>query len=241
MLVGYAPITRAIAQSGDEANGQGGEGSVYVYLDESGATGLKFRGGGSSRHFTVALLLVDDPIPLHQAVHDLRLRLGLPETHEFKFGSTGHEYRLAFFHAIRPYAFEIRAWVIDKQRASPAPFAATPPMYEHLVSRILARERDALRDRTLVIDESVQGKVSQARLLTALRRALTANEPGGGRIVRDITIHRSHQDNLIQVADMAAGAVARGYERGDDRYLRLLGRKRTVLRYPDTEPGDPPR
>lgn len=47
---------------------------MYIYVDESGDTGFKF-GKGSSRYFVVALLLVDDPIPLHQAIHDVRLQL----------------------------------------------------------------------------------------------------------------------------------------------------------------------
>jgi hypothetical protein len=42
---------------------------MYIYLDESGDTGFKFR-QGSSRYFVVALLLVDDPIPLHQEIHE---------------------------------------------------------------------------------------------------------------------------------------------------------------------------
>jgi hypothetical protein len=49
---------------------------MYVYLDESGDTGFAFR-RGSRRYFVIALLLVEDPIPIHQAVHDIRLELEL--------------------------------------------------------------------------------------------------------------------------------------------------------------------
>lgn len=208
---------------------------MYVYLDESGDTGVKFRRGGSSRFFTVALLLVDDPLPLHQAVHDLRLRLGLPEAHEFKFGSTGHAYRVAFFQAIRPYPFAVRALVVDKRDSVLA--RPSPSRYEDLVSRLLTAERAALRDRLLVIDESVQGKGAQARLATALRRALATSPSDEEHLLRGVVFHRSHQDNLLQVVDMAAGAVARAHERGDDQYARLLGRKLRVVGEPDAPPG----
>jgi Protein of unknown function (DUF3800) len=46
---------------------------MHVYIDESGDTGFKFR-SGSSRYFVVTLLLVDDPIPLHQASAGFCLR-----------------------------------------------------------------------------------------------------------------------------------------------------------------------
>jgi len=214
---------------------------MYVYLDESGDTGFKIRRGGSSRYFTVVLLLVDDPIPLHQAVHDLRLRLSLPEAYEFTFGSTGREYRIAFFEAIRPFAFEVRALVIDKEDSTVPRLHGSFAMYQYLVGLILAQERDGLRDRTLVIDESVQSKGAQAKLATALRQVVSAKQHGNETAIKTIVFHRWHQDNLIQVAVMAAGAVARAHERGAARYLRLLGRKLRVTRFPGLPPGGPPR
>lgn len=81
---------------------------MYVYLDESGDTGFKFR-NGSSRYFVIALLLVDEPLPLHQAVHDLRLRLNKSESYEFKFMRTHHDGRIAFFQAIKPFTFQVHA------------------------------------------------------------------------------------------------------------------------------------
>jgi hypothetical protein len=212
---------------------------MYVYLDESGDTGLKIRRGGSSHYFTVVLLLVDDPIPLHQVVHDLRLRLSLPEAHEFKFGSTGREYRNAFFEAIRPCAFELRALVIDKGDPAAARLLRGAAMYQSLVGLILMQEREVLRDRTLVIDESVQSRRAQVKLATALRQAASVKLRGDAPLLKAIVFHRSHQDNLIQVADMAAGAVARAHERGDDQYLRRLGHKLRVARFPGLPPGDP--
>ena len=63
---------------------------------------------------------------------------------------------------------------------------------------------------------------------------------GDESIVRAIVFHRSYQDNLLQVIDMAAGAVARAYERSDEQYRLLLGRKLRVTRYPRLPAGGPP-
>ncbi len=47
---------------------------MFVYLDESGDTGFKFR-RGSSKYFVVTLLLVEDPIPVQIAIDELRSEL----------------------------------------------------------------------------------------------------------------------------------------------------------------------
>ena len=48
---------------------------MFVYLDESGDTGFKFP--NSSRYFVIALLLIEDPIPFHAAIEDLRRTIGI--------------------------------------------------------------------------------------------------------------------------------------------------------------------
>ncbi|HCG00182.1 MAG TPA: hypothetical protein DEV93_06515 [Chloroflexi bacterium] len=70
---------------------------------------------------------------------------------------------------------------------------------------------------------------------------INASEHGDESIVRAIVFHRSYQDNLLQVTDMAAGAVARAHERGGEQYRRLLGRKLRVTHYPGMPPSTPPR
>ncbi len=105
---------------------------MYVYLDESGDTGFKFR-NGSSRYFVIALLLVDDPLPLHQAVHDLRLRLNKSESYEFKFMRTHHDGRIAFFQAIKSFTFQVYALVVDKMNLESPTQWTKESLYNSLV------------------------------------------------------------------------------------------------------------
>ncbi|MGH2388984.1 MAG: DUF3800 domain-containing protein [Chloroflexota bacterium] len=181
---------------------------MYVYLDESGDTGFKFR-QGSTRYFVVALLLVDDPIPLHQAVHDLRLALSKGEDHEFKFVHTHHAGRVEFLRALLPYRFSVRAIVVDKHRIeSPNP-RKKEKFYNYVVKLPLEYDFDAITNAKLVIDESFKGKGRQADLTTYLRRQLNSVDPEGTKKIADVLYHESHRDNLLQVVDMIAGAVAR--------------------------------
>jgi hypothetical protein len=68
---------------------------MFVYLDESGDAGFKFR-QGSSRYFVVTLLLVNDPLPFHQAIDQLRVSLGFERDNEFKWVNSSKEVRWAF-------------------------------------------------------------------------------------------------------------------------------------------------
>jgi hypothetical protein len=86
---------------------------MFVYLDESGDTGFKFS-RGSSRHFIVALVLVDDPEPLEDAVHSYRDSLRWASHWEFHFAKTDDKIREGFFRAIRGSEFAVRALIIDK-------------------------------------------------------------------------------------------------------------------------------
>src|SRR5689334_24748450 len=97
---------------------------MFVYLDESGDTGFRFR-QGSSRFFVITLMLVHDPLPIHQAIDDLRAGLGMDRNSEFKWYRSSEETRWAFLRMLRKQDFTARAMVIDKSmmartQASPA-------------------------------------------------------------------------------------------------------------------------
>jgi len=172
----------------------------------------------------IALLLVDDPLPLHQAVHDLRLRLNKSESYEFKFMRTHHDGRIAFFQAIKSFTFQVYALVVDKMNLESPTQWTKESLYNSLVKMAL-QYLGAINGATLVIDESFKGKAPKATLATYLRHQLNANRSAATRRIDKVVYHRSHQDNLLQVADMVAGAVARAYEGGDDQYRHLLGKK----------------
>ena len=105
-----------------------------------------------------------------------------------------------------------------------------------MVQFLLAFVGERLQDVLLVMDEAVQSGERQARFATALRHALRSSDP---QPVARVVQHRPHSDNLIQVADMVAGAVARAYERGDTQYFQLLRWKLAVLELPPETPHGP--
>lgn len=83
----------------------------------------------------------------------------------------------------------------------------------------------------VVIDKNGNREFLQ-RLQASLRRRTNSE---GATIVKKVIMQHSHANNLVQLADMACGAVARSITAGENRYrdvLRRKGREQRVQRWP---------
>jgi hypothetical protein len=195
---------------------------MFVYLDESGDSGFKFR-QGSTRYFVIALLLIDDPIPIQVAIDDLRRDLGFNPYDEFKFSHSAEDVRSRFLRTLVQFPFAVRAVVIDKTLMTRPHMRNQETFYNFLVRMILTHDNGTIRDATIVLDESVKSRRRQDQLAVYLRKALNT-DPQAPK-VRQIVHHESHRDNLLQAADMISGAIFARYHRGDERYLQIIRRK----------------
>jgi hypothetical protein len=195
---------------------------MFVYLDESGDAGFKFR-QNSSRYFVVTLLLVDDPLPLQVAIDDLRKQLGFAEGNEFKFSGSSEAVRQAFFRMLRHQDFAVRALVVDKMSITRGHLKQREPFYQRMVQLVLAHDDKAISDAMLILDESVKSRQTKNELTTYLRRSLNTNPDLP--TIRTIRYHSSRADNLIQAADMVSGAIYAAYHRRDDSFLQLIHSK----------------
>ena len=63
------------------------EKTLYVYLDESGDLGF---GQGGTRYFTIAFIIVEDPVPFRRCVKAVKIKHHIPREAELK-GSTTRE------------------------------------------------------------------------------------------------------------------------------------------------------
>lgn len=197
---------------------------MYIYLDESGDTSFKFR-NGATRHFVIALVFVDDPIPLHAAIDDCRTALHWPDSKEFHFsGMRDHSIR-RFFEAVRPHPFGVRSLIVEKDRLHSTALREKETFYNFLVKMILENDFGDIRDATLVIDESVQSKTKQQHFASYLRKNLNPPNSKAPRKISTVKFHRSHSDNLIQLADMVAGAIRHAHDTRDEEFRAMFRRK----------------
>ena len=94
--------------------------------------------------------------------------------------------------------------------------------YSFFVKSLLQHDNNVLTGAKVKIDGSGDREFKR-ELGAYLKR-----EAGEGKIV-SIRFAESHRDNLIQLADMVAGAIARSYREGDrnqhDRWRKMLNSK----------------
>lgn len=205
---------------------------MFVYLDESGDAGFKFR-QNSSRYFVITLLIVDDPIPFQVAIDDLRRQLGFAEGNEFKFSSSSARVRERFLRTLLHLDFAARALVVDKTLFPRADLRQREALYHSLVRLVLTHDEGTIQDAILILDESVKSRTRKDWFTSYLRRALNS-DPDLPKL-RAVRYHASHTDHLIQAADMIAGSIYASYHRGNDAYLQIIRPK--IVRILEWHPG----
>ena len=197
--------------------------SVLVFIDESGDPGFKIQ-RGSTPAFTAALVAFQDveQARLSQAAIEAtatRLRV-FPE---FKFSKCRPEVRDAFFAAVLPYDFCVRAIVVRKDKIySPHLRTDKEGFYSFFVKSMLKYDGGLLSQAQVVIDGS--GDREFKREIGAYFRL----HLGAGR-VKAIRFANSRSDPLVQLADMCVGAIARSYKADRADALRWRGMIRTKI------------
>lgn len=182
---------------------------MLVFIDESGDPGFKLT-KGSSPVFVVALVgfrYINESIAVSAAIDGVSRKLRLPT--EFKFSKCRPEIRDAFFEAVLPFDFCVRAIVVKKDKIYSSKLRDDKStFYSFFVKSMLKFDNGLLSNAKVIIDGS--GDQAFKRELAGYLRRHT-----GEGAVKTIRFSDSKNDRLIQLADMCTGAIARSYR--DDR------------------------
>lgn len=196
---------------------------MLVLIDESGDAGFKIA-KGSTPHFVVAMVIFRDfkeaeraSVAIAEAREQLRVRS------EFKFNKSSHPVRDAFFEVVNPFHFSVRAVVVHKSKIYSDNLRENKEMfYNYFVKLLLKHDDDVLQGARVKIDGSGDREFKRE-----LERYLKHQIQTGK--IASVKFAESHRDNLIQLADMAAGAIARSYRDDDrkhaDRWRKMLAGK----------------
>jgi hypothetical protein len=178
---------------------------VLVFIDESGDPGFKVR-RGSTPDFTAALVAFQDVEQARltqKAIETTAARLRVFP--EFKFSKCRPEIRDAFFKAVLPYDFCVRAIVVKKEPLYSQHLRTNKEsFYSFFVKSMLKYDGGLLSQAQIVIDGS--GDRMFKRQIGAYFRTHLA-----GRI-KEVRFANSRSDPLVQLADMCVGAIARSYK-----------------------------
>lgn len=199
---------------------------MLVFIDESGDPGLKIE-KGSTKFFVIVLVAFDqneEATACDRAIEKLKRKVSNDNGFEFKFNRLKREKRIKFFEKIIVHKFCYFAVVINKIKLYGKGFKVKESFYKYASSLVFQNAKPFLKCATVVIDGSGSSRFKQQF------KNYLKNKVGSG-IIKKFKIQSSHSNNLIQLADMIAGAVHRSYSSKDDKndYRKLISAKEVSI------------
>jgi hypothetical protein len=200
---------------------------VQVYVDESGDSGMQGK-PGSSLYFVVAAVLFDSDESAKRcraAIRGLHESLGWSSRQEFKFNRANKEIRSQFFNAVRDHDFWFNAVVLNKKSLTGPGFQFKDPFYKYTVRLVFTNAKSYLEAATVVMDQCGSRDFRQ-QMEKYLKAQMTGKD--GACPIKSVRTEKSHACELVQMADMVAGAVARSFnpDKSDAKMYRAIIRHR---------------
>ena len=195
---------------------------MLALIDESGDPGLKIE-KGSSRYFTIALVVFEDKdeaLSCDQRIQLLKKEIGWNEASEFHFKRNSDKIRRAFLQAVSPYNFFYYGIVINKdpQKLWGEGFKNKESFYKYACGLVFENAKEKLNKATIVIDKS--GNLDfRHHLAKYLRRKINSGA------IKKVKMQRSDGNNLLQLADYVAGVINRSIKnkrKCADEYRKII-------------------
>ncbi len=189
--------------------------------DEAGDASLNFD-RGASRYFVVAVIATQDADALRSVLTSLRRSENLPENYEFHFNSlTSTRLREKTLTTLRNADFLSWALLVDK---TTLPYHLRDltgmELYLYFVADLINRiPVEYRRKGTLILDEVGSANAALVKLKRTLKNHNVKHE------FSRIFFRRSRSEDLIQVADLVAGAIMRRDSKNDSGAFDLIENK----------------
>jgi len=174
---------------------------LFIYVDDSGDPGFKLS-RGSSRYFAIAAIFFkneDDMKQTDAKIDQIRTELKLTKRHEFKYRKLKQEMKEVFMERIGSMNFDIGITVVDKEKITNQKIVKNPSsFYNSAILNTLESWLDAKNVYIFIDGEAGRGYRRDVK--TFFRK----NLPRG--FIKKVVYVDSSENNLIQLADMVAGA-----------------------------------
>lgn len=187
---------------------------MLVFIDESGDPGFKL-GEGSSDVFVLAMVMFANEV---DAQHAQALISSLQESYrispEWKFSKTSNVMRDNFFNGISNLNFTCRSVVVRKEIIRSDNLRSNPRRFYNFFTNMMCKHNNgSLNEAKIVIDGSGDREFKR-ELQAYMRKEL----PTG--TIKKMGFKDSRKDQLVQLADMCVGAIARSYSGNRDNQGR---------------------
>jgi len=200
---------------------------MLVFIDESGDAGLKIN-SGSSKYFVITLVAFedhDDAQAADRRIESLKAKFKL-STGEFHFNSLSGVDRRRFLQSVAQCNFIYFGIVINKEKLTGKGFNYKESFYKYTCGLVFENAKAHLNNAIVVIDGS--GSRDFRKQLGAYLRKRVSDD-SGSCLIKKVKIQDSRGNNLLQLADMICGALARSYsKKRDARTCRTLIKHREI-------------
>jgi hypothetical protein len=180
--------------------------SQVVFIDDAGDPGFKFE-HGSSEHFVITCLIFDDNLVAEEVslyMKKLKRSLGWSDGCEFKFNKTNKETIRSLLASIANFDFRIRVICVHKPSIYSRQLRSNQDSFYNYMIRLVLQMTPNLRHASVKLDGR-SGREYKKGATTYFRKQLNTNDIK----VSKFKFVDSRSDNLIQLADLVAGAVLR--------------------------------
>ncbi len=207
---------------------------MLVFVDESGDTGFK---GGASGQFTLTLIIFTEDKEAEatsRAIDKLRDTLRLAQNTEFHFNKSTNNHRKMFLQAVSGFEFSVISVIVNKAKLVSEGVSNKETFYKFVCTLAIGEAKDYLVEANVTLDSS--GDSNFKRQITKHLKQ-QANEVGSSvQRIKKAGMKPSHSDNLLQLADMVCGAVARAHsldaKQTDSFHEIIKHREISVLLWP---------
>ena len=183
---------------------------MLVFIDESGDTGLKIV-EGATKYFAIVMVMfgeADEALSCDQRITLLRRELRLRDNFEFHFHQNSNRVRKAFLKAVLPYQKIYYGIVINKSKLFGDGFKNKESFYKYACGLLFENAQDKLERATVVIDESGR-ELFKYQLAKYLKGKVNTKDKS---CIKKVKMQDSRSNNLLQLADMVAGAISRSLD-----------------------------
>ena len=202
---------------------------MLVFIDESGDAGFKFD-KGSSTHFVVTLVLFadkDEALKTDNHISEIRKQLNLHADFEFHFHKLRKRFCQHFFVEMKNFDFQYFGIVIDKTQIDVSRFHSPQSFYNFACELVCQKAKEHLLQATVVID----GKKSRdfkTKLGNYLKRNVN-DKDSGVFYIKKVKMQDSARNNLLQLADMICGTIARSFKKDTESYREIIIEKEVLV------------
>ena len=194
---------------------------MYVYLDESGDLGF---GQGSTKYFTIAFVVIENPVPFRRCVKEVKVKYHIPRDVELKGSTTREVIKKDLFGRFLKLDIEVHAITVKKTNVEPKLQKDTNILYNYMVGlslgeRILEEPKDA--KVVINVDRRIIAITSGFKFNEYLRYKIWYE-----RERRDIDLKIYHLDSheayAIQGIDVICNSIFRKYSSNNYKLFNII-------------------